>query len=119
MPFSGATTAYDAWSHLHYKVRVRATTPPYQSIWGSAGMQQNLTFPDPIILHVRNDPFGQRVTFGTQVVANPPSGPPIQTTIGILQPGECVSIPVQDCSGVFAFPTDKIESTVYCFIKST
>jgi hypothetical protein len=79
-------------------------------LWGSAGITQNLKFARPLVLHVRNDPFGEAITVGTQVAAG------AQTSMGTLQPGECVSIPVQDLSGVFA--TCALESTVNCMIKS-
>ncbi|MBV8279472.1 MAG: hypothetical protein JO170_29995 [Verrucomicrobia bacterium] len=117
------------WSPLHYEVRVRPTTPPPggqavppQCLWGSAGLYRNIPSSPPLILHIRNDLFGEPVTFGTQVVNTPvPSWPkppnlPIQSTWGILQPGECVSIPLQEYSGVFA--TCDVESTVYCSIRA-
>lgn len=103
---------------FHYKVRVRPTTPPAppQCLWGSAGLVQDITFPKPLILHISNDRFGEPVTLGTQVVSGPPPSPPTQTTIGTLQPGECVSLPIQGYSGVFA--TCAVESTVYCLINA-
>jgi hypothetical protein len=107
---------------FHYRVRVRPipTTPPAlpQCLWGSAGLAQDITFPKALILHISNDPFGEPVTFGTQVISGPPPSPPTQTTIGTLKPGECISIPIQGFSGVFAF-TLAFESTVYCFIKES
>ena len=118
---SGLATS--EWSLLQYKVRVRPTPAPYQCLWGSATLIQNIDFPadKPLILHICNDPYGAPVTFGTQVVASPPSppnAPPAQTTYGTLQPGERVSIQVQGVSGVFATAgTD--ESTVYCLIKES
>src|SRR6516162_8633071 len=101
---------------FHYKVRVRPTTPPHQCLWGSSGLTQSITFPKPLILHIHNDLFGEPITFGTQVPAG--AGPPTQTPIGTLQPGECVSIPVQGYSGVFATCTAEPESTVYCCIHA-
>ena len=112
-------STHDDWSRLHYKVRVRPLAPPTppQCLWGSAGLNQDVSFPKRLILHIRNDLFGEPVTFGTQVVSAPPSGPPTQTIIGTLQPGECVSIQIQGCSGVFA--TCLVESTVHCVIKAS
>jgi len=114
----GPDFANHKWSEFHYKVRVRPAAPPkpFQCIWGSAGLLQAITFPNPLILHIRNDLFGEQVTFGTQV-PNAPPAPPTQTTIGTLQPGECVSIPLQGYSGIFA--TCAVESTVYCLIKGS
>jgi hypothetical protein len=122
MSVQGFSTAHDDWSQLLYKVRVRPTAPaPPQCLWGSAGLLQNITFTKDLILHIRNDLFGEPITFGTQVVGPIPippavsSPPTLSPPIGILQPGECASIPVQACSGVWA--TCAVESTVYCVIK--
>jgi len=79
-------------------------------LWGSAGITQNITFDKPLVLHVRNDVFGEAIGLGTQVASG------AQTTIGTLQPGECVSVPLQNISGVFA--TCTTESTVACLIKA-
>jgi hypothetical protein len=100
-------------TQFRYKVRVRPSAP-FQCLWGSAGLLQDITFPNPPILHIRNDLFGEPVTFGTQAVSG--SGQPTQTPLGTLQPGECVSISLQGYSGVYA--TCKVESTVYCLIKA-
>jgi hypothetical protein len=115
----GLACSPDDWSQLHYKVRVRPTAPPLptQCLWGSAGLTQNMTFDTPLILHIRNDLFGEPVTIGTQVVAAAPQSSPIQTIMGTILPGECVSISIQGCSGVFA--TCPVESTVYCLIKAS
>jgi len=81
-------------------------------LWGSAGIKpKNIIFDKPLLLHIRNDVFGEEITFGTQVASG------TQTTMGTLQPGECVSIPLQDISGVFA--TCVLESNVACLIKGT
>jgi len=96
---------YDRWSHPSFEIRVRGT----MYLWGSAGVTQNITFTRPIVLHIRNDVFGEVVTLGTQVANG------TQTTIGTLKPGECVSIPLQDMSGVFA--TCALESNVCCLLK--
>lgn len=107
-------------SQFRYKVRVRPTTTaaaPTQCLWGSAGLSQNISFPKPLILHIRNDLFGEPVTFGTQVAPTGSAPLPTYTTIGTLQPGECISIPLQECSGVFA--TCAVKSTVYCLIKDS
>jgi hypothetical protein len=101
---SPLTAIYDRWTHPSYEVRVRGT----KYLWGSAGLTQNMTFDRPLVLHVRNDLFGETITLGTQVAGGP------QTTLGTLDPGECASIPVQDISGVFATCTQ--ESVVSCVI---
>jgi hypothetical protein len=118
MNASGLATS--KWSLLQYKVRVRPTPAPFQCLWGSATLIQDINFPadKPLIMHIYNDPYGAPVTFGTQVVANPPNAPPTQTTLGTLQPGERVSIQVQGFSGIFA-TAGAAESTVYCLIKES
>jgi hypothetical protein len=103
---SPSAGVYDRWTQPSYEVRVRGT----MYLWGSAGITANIEFAKPILLHIHNDAFGEVVTFGTQVASG------TQTPIGTLQPGEYVSIPVQNVSGVFA--TCALESTVCCLIKS-
>jgi len=103
---AAAAAAYDLWVQPSYDVRVRGS----MYLWGSAGITQNITFDKPLVLHVRNDVFGEAIGIGTQVASG------AQTTIGTLQPGECVSVPLQNISGVFA--TCTTESTVACLIKA-
>jgi hypothetical protein len=108
MNYSWSGTDENEWPgfnrHRNYKVRVRGTI----YLWGSALVEQDTTFPTPPVLHIRNDQFGEEITFGTQVAAG------TQTTIGNLKPGECYSIPIQEISGVFV--TCELESTVHCVI---
>jgi hypothetical protein len=80
-------------------------------LWGSAGITQNLSFAAPLLLHVRNDVFGESLTIGTQVAGG------AQTTLGTLAPGETVTIPIQGVSGVFA--TCALESNVQCLIRES
>ncbi len=101
------TAVFEPLSNPSYETRVRGT----MYLWGSAGIAKDIKFAKPILLHIRNDPFGEVVELGTQVAAG------TQTTIGTLQPGECVSIPVQNMSGVFANCT--LESTVVCLITES
>ena len=44
---NGLSFATQEWSQFRYEVRGRPTTPPtpFQCIWGSAGLLQNITFP--------------------------------------------------------------------------
>jgi hypothetical protein len=94
-----------SWTHPSYELRVRGTI----YLWGSAGITQDIAFSRPLHFYVRNDPFGEPITFGTRVASG------AQTTIGTIQPGECVSIPLQNISGVFA--SCALESTVHCLIR--
>jgi hypothetical protein len=91
-------------THASYEVRVRGT----KFLWGSAGVIVNTTFDKPLLLHVRNHVFGEVVTVGTQAAGGPPK------SLGTLQPGECLSIPIQNIAGVFA--TCALESNVDCLI---
>jgi hypothetical protein len=110
---SPLTPAFDSRTHASYVVRVRGTptTPTY--LWGSGGVTVTppTTFDKPLVLHIRNNVFGQSVTFGTQ--AGGASGPFL--AIGTLQPGECYSIPIQSISGVYA--TCAGETNVDCLIN--
>jgi len=78
-------------------------------LWGSAGITKDLAFVTPLLLHIHNDLFGDVITIGTEAASG------AKETIGTLQPGECVSIPLQNMSGVFASCATK--STVCCFLK--
>jgi hypothetical protein len=95
--------ASDRWYQPYYEIRVRGT----KYLWGSAGISDR-TFANPLVLHIRNDPFGEVIRLGTQAAG-------AQTPIGTLQPGECVSIQVQGIGGVYA--TCTLESVVHCLIK--
>jgi hypothetical protein len=106
MSTSNLTSIYDRWTRPSYEVRVRGTAPPIY-LWGSAGITTDIIFDKPLLLHIRNDMFGEAVTIGTQTASG-------AKTIGTLQPGECASIPVQNMSGVFA--TCELESVVACMI---
>jgi hypothetical protein len=104
---SNLSQIYDRWARPSYEVRVRGTAGPTY-LWGSAGIAIDITFDKPLLLHVRNDMFGEAVTIETQTASG------TKTAIGTLQPGQLVSIPVQGISGVFA--TCELESVVACVI---
>jgi hypothetical protein len=105
MPASPTLAAADGWIHPSYEVRVRETV----YLWGSAGLTEDITFARPLLLHVHNDDFGEPITIGTQVASG------TRTSLGTLAPSECVSIPVQTISGVYA--SCALETTVRCLIK--
>ena len=87
-----------------FSVKVRGTT----YLWGSAGISKNLKFEKALVLYIANDPAGEAVKVGTQVASG------AKTELGILQPGERMSAPVNDISGVYADCTS--ESLVHCMI---
>jgi hypothetical protein len=97
--------AFDGLNHASYEVRVRGTI----YLWGSAGITVNPSFDKPLLLHIRNNVFGEVVTIGTQVAGG------AQTPYGTLQPGEAMSIPIQNISGVYASCT--LETNVDCLIQ--
>jgi hypothetical protein len=102
------------WTQPSYERRVRGDTPPIY-LWGSAGITQGIAFDKPLILHIRNDLFGQPISLST--VASSSATPVV---VGRLQPGECISIQLQNISGVFAScvpDSDPLESMVACIIK--
>lgn len=104
MQQSASMSAFQHRAHASYEVRVRGT----MFLWGSAGITVNAAFDKPLLLHLRNNVFGEIITVGTQVAGG------AQTTLGTLQPGECISIPIQHISGVFA--KCALESNVDCLI---
>ena len=111
MRASPLMSIYDHRTQPSYEIRVRGTTAPFKYLWGSAGITENTTFDKPLLLHVRNDVFGESITLW-QVSSGTP------TTIGTLAPGECVTIPLKNVlSGVYA--TCALESTVACLIKGS
>jgi hypothetical protein len=113
MNASPLTAIYNSWTRPSYERRVRGTTLPFIYLWGSAGIEQDVAFDKPLILHIRNDLFGEPVTLYTQTVAQVASN--AQTIVGTLGRGECVSIRVQNMCGVYA--TCVLESTVACLIR--
>ena len=116
MEGSPLMSIFDHSTHASYQVRVRPPIPPapYMFLWGSAGVEQNMTFDKPLILQIRNDVFV--ITFGTQVYSTVTRTQTL-SQIGTLEPGECVSIQLQGYSGVYA--TCEQESTVACLIKGS
>ena len=99
------TSIYTRWTRPSYEVRVRNT----MYLWGSAGIKTDRTFDKPLVLHIRNDLFGERICIGTETASG------TKTAIGTLDPGQCVSLPVQGISGVFA--SCDLESVVGCLIQ--
>lgn len=97
--------SYAPWNHPGYEVKVRAT----MYLWGSAGITKDMSFDKPLVLHIHNDLFGEVITFGTQNAGG------LQQPMGTLKPGECVSIPLNNISGIFASCAQ--ESTVCCLIQ--
>ncbi len=95
---------YDDWTQASYQARVRGNT----FLWGSAGIASNVQL--PLILHLRNDVFGETITVGTQDASG------TQTALGTLAPGECYSIPILGIAAVYASCQE--ESMVACVIKN-
>jgi hypothetical protein len=88
-----------------YCVRVRGTV----YLWGSGGVTQDVTFPNPLLLHISNDTFGEPVTLGTETAGG------AHATLGTIQAGEHFTIPIQGLSGVVA--TCSPHSTVTCSLR--
>jgi hypothetical protein len=104
------------WDHLSYRVRVRSNGTV--ALWGTlATTAQPITLPAALICHIHNDESGQPVNVGTQ--AGAPTGTPTETSYGTLQPGGCISIPVQSISAVTASCTNNTTTTVTCCIKTS
>jgi hypothetical protein len=112
---SPLTAVYDNWTRPSYERRVRGTAQDPTYLWGSAGITQNFSSDKPLILHIRNNTFGQQVTLATQAASGTQT-PGTPTPYGTLQPAECISIPLQGLSGIFA--TCETESVVACLITS-
>ncbi len=92
------------WNAPAYSVKVRGL----RYLWGSAGLTKDLKFDKAFILHIANDQAGEPVTIGTLIAAGTKTG------LGIIQPGECLSVTVNDISGVYAECI--ADSVVHCLI---
>jgi hypothetical protein len=97
------------WTEPSYEARVRGTAKPTY-LWGSAGLTADFTFGKPLLLHVRNNLFGETITLATREASGK------VTQLGTLAAGEFLSIPIQKISGVYA--TCDLESTVSCLIRN-
>jgi hypothetical protein len=78
-------------------------------LWGSAGITTDIMFEKPVLLHIHNDLFGAVITLGTRKASG------TADSIGTLNPGEFVSLPIGGISGVFA--SCATNSIVCCLIK--
>src|SRR3954451_17581254 len=105
MRTSPSGVIYNRWTQPSYEIKVRGT----MNLWGSAGITKNIVFESPLLLHIHNDLFGEVITLGTQTASG------TKETIGTLNPGEFVTIPLNEISGVFA--SCEQESIVCCLIK--
>jgi hypothetical protein len=81
---SPLTAVYDNWTRPSYERRVRGTAQDPTYLWGSAGITQNFSSDKPLIVHIRNNTFGQQITLATQAASG------TQTPYGSLQPAECI-----------------------------
>lgn len=92
------------WNAPTYSVKVRGL----RYLWGSAGITADLHFDKAPILHLANDQAGEPVTIGTRLAAGG------NTDMGVIQPGECMSVAVQDIAGVYAQSAG--DTIVHCLI---
>src|SRR2546423_10930129 len=102
MRTSPSGAVYNRWTQPSYEVKVRET----MFLWGSAGITKDISFDKPLLLHIHNELFGEVITLGTQKASG------TKEIIGTLKPGEFVSIPLNDLSGLFA--SCEKDSTVCC-----
>jgi hypothetical protein len=77
-------------------------------LWGSSGIARDLQFEEALVLHIANDQAGTPIDIGTRVAAG------IKTGLGTIQPGETVSVSVNNISGVYA--ECAADSVVHCCI---
>jgi hypothetical protein len=94
----------DNWNAPTYSVKVRGL----KYLWGSAGLIKDVKFEKAFILHIANDLAGEPVEIGTQIASG------TKTELGTIQPGECISVSVNDISGIYA--DCNFETLVHCFI---
>ena len=92
------------WNAPTYTVNVRGL----RYLWGSDGLTKNLHFEKAFILHIANDLAGGPVTIGTR------AAPGNNTDLGLIQPGQCLSVSVNDIMGVYVECTS--DSMVHCLL---
>jgi hypothetical protein len=102
---SPLTPSFQSVTHASYQVRVRGT----MYLWGSGGITADTTFDKPLLLHIRNNVFGQQILLATVSSGS-------STPLGTLNPGECYTIAIQAMSGVTA--NCATESAVDCLIQA-
>lgn len=90
---------------LSFEVRVRGK----KYLWGSAGMKSDATFTKPPLLHLRNDPHGEPITLTVRKADG------TETLLGSLEAGECMSVQIQNISGLHA--SCNAESLVRCALR--
>ncbi len=119
---SQLTQIFAESSRPSYVVRVRGpgvgpgpwSWPGIDFLWGSANIALPQSFDKPLNLHIRNVIYGEDVTVGTLVG---PLTTGTQTLIGVLQPGDCLSIQIQNISGVYATCAAGLDTLVGCIIR--
>jgi hypothetical protein len=119
---SQLTQIFAESSRPSYVVRVRGpgvgpgpwSWPGIDFLWGSANISQPQSFDKPLNLHIRNVIFGEDLTVGT-LVGTLATG--TQSLIGVLQPGDCLSIQIKNISGVYATCAAGLETLVGCIIR--
>jgi len=92
------------WNAPAYSLKVRGL----RYLWGSAGLTTNLKFDRAFILHIANDQAGKPVKIGTRDAAG------TMSELGTVQQGECISVAINDISGVYAECAQ--DSIVHCLI---
>jgi len=95
---------------MRYVVKVRASeNQEVTYLWGGDGITQPFLGNSPLLMTFRVDEMGEPIT----IITSPPS------TIGILQPGETYTIPLNGLTGVSAqcIPTN-CDTKVECYIES-
>ena len=108
MRVSELTEVFDSHTKPAYCVRISGTV----YVWGSASITADLTFDKPVLLHLRNALYGSPVTLGTRNAAG------TTQSLGSIEPGEAVTIPIQTISGVFASCALGTDSILGCLIGS-
>lgn len=90
---------------LGFDIRVRGQ----KYLWGSAGIKRDAVFKEPPVMHLHNDPFGEQITLTVEAADG------TQTLLGTLEPGECVSVSIQNMTGLRAACAS--ESLVRCSLN--
>ena len=94
---------------ITYRIKVKLNEITY--LWGGKEVKEPSTTKFHLFFHV--DDNGERIKFGTAKVKDKD---PDLHEMGILNPGECFSIPLNNLIGVYASCTEQEHTVVDCTV---
>jgi hypothetical protein len=93
---------------ISYRMRVRGK----KYLWGGPGVTSNLEETPPLFLTIKNDDFGETISFGTSRMF----GGFQEQSLGKIEPGQTYTLILLHISGVYASQDDDRPTFVNCTI---